>query len=338
MLALAAAAPGCGGRTFSCLEDGGCGSEGLCESDGWCSFPDGECSSGRRYAEFSGEGLGGLCVDSTPEDSSTGGSGPQAADTSGGTVSPGSSGVVTTLTEGTSSTDPVESGGGTTDSDPSTTCSDGACGTSMATASTGSEESAESSSEETGDPMPPCSGFFDDFDDGEFDPSWAPYGAVGGGGHVMTEADSELRWDFAAGLVEQRGLYRPFDTAVSSILIHASETPTLPGAQAQTVLLFREEGGPDEIHLVWSNDSVQVREGGDPVLDSPTFEWLEVRFEADEVLVSSSSNGTDFNLLATLASDYGGGGVQGLWLYGQTWTQAPAVATGAFGSIRVCVP
>lgn len=158
------------------------------------------------------------------------------------------------------------------------------------------------------------------------------------GGHVMSEVDGELRWDFVPGIVEQRGLFRPLDAPASTIRVHTTETPMLAGAQAQTVLLFREDGGPGDIFLVWSNDTVQVRDDGVPVADSSSFEWVELRFEAGEVLVSTSSDGTEFDLLTSIGLDFGGGGLQSLWLYGQTWIQAPAAATGAFGSIQVCEP
>lgn len=161
---------------------------------------------------------------------------------------------------------------------------------------------------------------------------------MGVGGHTMAEVDGELRWDFVPGIVEQRGLYRALDATVSTILVHATETAALAGGQAQTVLLFGESGGPGDISLVWSTDMVQVRDDGVVVADSPSFEWVEVRFEAGEVLVSTSSDGTEFDLLTSIASDFGGGGLQSVRLYGQTWTQAPAAATAAFGSIHICEP
>lgn len=154
----------------------------------------------------------------------------------------------------------------------------------------------------------------------------------------MAEADGELRWDFVPGIVEQRGLFRPLDATTASIRVHTTETTALAGAEAQTVLLFREDGGPGDVFLVWGNGTVQVRDDGVPVADSSTFEWVELRFEAGEVLVSTSSDGTEFDLLVSIASDFGGGGLQSIRLYGQTWTQAPAAATGAFGSIQVCEP
>lgn len=60
-----AALVACGDTTFLC-EGGQCGANGQCEVDGWCSFADDECESGRRYGELSGDGLAGVCVPAAP--------------------------------------------------------------------------------------------------------------------------------------------------------------------------------------------------------------------------------------------------------------------------------
>jgi hypothetical protein len=54
---------GCTSGAFACEDDLGCGLDGMCQADGWCSFPDDGCPSGQRYGEHSGGGLGGMCVD-----------------------------------------------------------------------------------------------------------------------------------------------------------------------------------------------------------------------------------------------------------------------------------
>jgi hypothetical protein len=58
-----ALACGCTQGTFACEDDLACGVDGMCQPEGWCSFPDDGCPSGQRFGEHSGEGLGGLCVD-----------------------------------------------------------------------------------------------------------------------------------------------------------------------------------------------------------------------------------------------------------------------------------
>lgn len=57
-------------ETFNCQDDAGCGNDGECEANGFCSFPDEGCESGRRYGDLAGAGLQGQCV--APGDGSTG--------------------------------------------------------------------------------------------------------------------------------------------------------------------------------------------------------------------------------------------------------------------------
>src|SRR5262245_838282 len=44
-----------------------CGAAGTCEANGFCSFPDSSCSSGRRYGDLGGPSAG-LCTDMLPPD------------------------------------------------------------------------------------------------------------------------------------------------------------------------------------------------------------------------------------------------------------------------------
>ena len=85
---------GCSTEAFVCSSDDQCGG-GFCEADGFCSFEDGECDSGRRYGQFAGGGLAGSCV---PDGVATGtsGGGDSATSTSGaGTDSSTSNGATT---------------------------------------------------------------------------------------------------------------------------------------------------------------------------------------------------------------------------------------------------
>jgi hypothetical protein len=66
-------AVGCAQSRFHCNQDGDCidgAQQGMCQSNGHCSFPDESCPSGQRYARHSGP-LSGECVD--PDDASTSG-------------------------------------------------------------------------------------------------------------------------------------------------------------------------------------------------------------------------------------------------------------------------
>lgn len=53
---------GCLRKTeFQCSDDSACGASGRCETTGFCSFADPDCSSGRRYDQSAGS-LGGQCT------------------------------------------------------------------------------------------------------------------------------------------------------------------------------------------------------------------------------------------------------------------------------------
>lgn len=103
MLIAFAVSCACSPSVFGCVDDSGCaGSDagGFCEPSGFCSFPDDACPSGRRYGEFSGQGLGGVCVDAP--DSGTSQPDPTT-----------STGFTTSVSTSTSTTAPGEASGAT---------------------------------------------------------------------------------------------------------------------------------------------------------------------------------------------------------------------------------
>ena len=93
-------------RPYACVDDSQCqqdGRQGFCEPSGWCSFPDPDCDSKRRYGEWAGSGLAGSCVedDAQHDDTTT------TASTSG---------------ESTGDVDPVGSGESSTGEPCDTDC------------------------------------------------------------------------------------------------------------------------------------------------------------------------------------------------------------------------
>lgn len=65
VLPIAALVAACQSSGFQCEDDSECtvqGVAGLCEDNGVCSFPDEECSSGRRYGQQAPAELAGVCV------------------------------------------------------------------------------------------------------------------------------------------------------------------------------------------------------------------------------------------------------------------------------------
>jgi hypothetical protein len=98
---------GCRGDAFTCADDASCvegAVHGTCEATGYCSFPDAECSSGRRYGKHAAPGLAGTCV---PDD--------DAQSTDGTGFEPGESEVDSTTSTSSGDTTPP-----TTTSEPST--------------------------------------------------------------------------------------------------------------------------------------------------------------------------------------------------------------------------
>jgi hypothetical protein len=64
-LGSAVTASGCSSTVFACSEDADCnagGRAGICQPEGYCSFPDDSCDSGQRFGEHAGSGLAGMCV------------------------------------------------------------------------------------------------------------------------------------------------------------------------------------------------------------------------------------------------------------------------------------
>ena len=182
---------------------------------------------------------------------------------------------------------------------------------------------------------PPCSGVFDDFEDEEIDAAWSEYGDEGVTAPMMVESDGELRWFFSPDVVGQRGIWRTLDAPAARVRVHVTELTDLEAGEAQSAVLLREDGGVDDIVLVFSSGRVDVRQGTAAVGESLVFDWVEARFEGDQVVISSSADGLSFTEIVSIAGDHGNG-LQSVWLYGQTWTEAPSAASASFGSIEVC--
>ncbi len=86
---------------FSCHESADCGEAGECEDDGFCSFPDPQCESERRYGGLAPAPVANRCVPrDTPQPDST-----SAADfsTSGGDFQSSGAGAETSGAAGTAS-------------------------------------------------------------------------------------------------------------------------------------------------------------------------------------------------------------------------------------------
>lgn len=148
----------CAPGEYACIDDDQCGVSGVCEPEGWCSFPDAECPDGRRFGDHSGDGLGGACV-------------PARDDT--GTGSTGSSTTTSTVTSLDATTQPMSS----SDADASSTAMGS---TSESSSGTPADESS------TGDIADPDLLVWLDFDDDA-----APWADHSGHGNHASCVDPE---------------------------------------------------------------------------------------------------------------------------------------------------
>ncbi len=129
-----------GGNAFPCHATSECvdgGRLGVCQSDGWCSFPDAGCPSGQRYGEHAGEGLAGLCVG---DDGTTGGDG-TPVESSSDAGEP----TIATL----EATGPVTNGGDSTTGDDADTMGASATATSSPTSMTGPDDGGSTTDDPT---------------------------------------------------------------------------------------------------------------------------------------------------------------------------------------------
>lgn len=159
LLLTALLASGCGAATFACDGDASCGEGGRCEANGYCSFVDDGCASGRRFGEHAPASIAGACVEQDA-----------------GTEGPGS--TTTSSGDGVGSSSAAGSSG---DAETSTITA-----TAEATSSSADATTASGSDGDTGDPTPIEVGpipIADDLDDGSMWPAapgepgaWLPSG------------------------------------------------------------------------------------------------------------------------------------------------------------------
>ena len=110
--ALLGASLGCvSGSVFQCEQAEDChdhGTNGVCQPDGYCSFPDDTCPSGQRYGDLAGGSLAGQCV---PTAGGTEDTGPLPGTDDSGDDEPGTSTIA--LDDGTTTDEagPTDSSG-----------------------------------------------------------------------------------------------------------------------------------------------------------------------------------------------------------------------------------
>ncbi len=309
--------PGCRASNFACVQSADCGAGGRCEPNSWCSFPDGACESGRRYGEYSGEGLGGVCLPSTDTDTD----------------------ATTTLGTGVTSGPPLATGSssdsGSSTSEPvveETGCAAGACGTTgdRGRSTVGGSDTSRSEDASTTDDELCSVSFADDFDDDIVDPSWDSF-TSDGSPHVMTEFQGELRWEFQSGVAAFTGLSRPVG-GFGSVRLELGELPVSVNGHAQ--LVFSLRGLPEPLFLVWTDGLGRFRYGGGTVAEWEPALWTELRAVDDGLRLSISDDGQTWTSVEDLPLALGLPELS-VALYGQTWT-AGDPASGSMRAIELC--
>lgn len=112
--------------TFQCVANDQCGADGFCEPNQYCSFPAGDCPSGRRFGDKAATGIAGQCVPEMQGSSST------------------------SSTSQTSSTSAASTGGSTTAVESTSTGSGSSESSDTTSLTVGGVESSTSTGEPTG--------------------------------------------------------------------------------------------------------------------------------------------------------------------------------------------
>ncbi|HET6582037.1 MAG TPA: hypothetical protein VFG69_01295 [Nannocystaceae bacterium] len=285
LFALAVAAGCIRTGTFACASQDDCvdaGVAGRCEPSGFCSFPDDGCPSHQRYGDHAGDGLGGSCV---PEDGTTGGEDTSAASSGPHDATTAASLDTTPLSDGSS-----ESGGASSISGVGTsTTSDDTTG--------GSTDPTSGSS--SGDVVPECPSFVDDFEDAVLDPSWGVMDEA-----FITEVDGELVLELTPEVDQiYPGVLRmDQDLASGYVRIQVGDAPAVDGERLYLAVAI-DSSYADVVYIMIEGALVRMQREqkgalwttyADIEFDPDVHAWLQIRGENGTVFFETSSDGVTF--------------------------------------------
>jgi hypothetical protein len=280
----AVAASACRSAAFACSDDEQCGA-GMCQSVGYCSFPDASCDSGQRYGELASSELAGKCVDPKPPDEASSSAGTTAPSTNGGTSS-------------------VATHDGTSDDNDST--AGGSVSTAGSETTTGA--TADSGDSDTG-PGQRCPDYFDDFEDGVIGAQWAlnhPEFVVETGGVLQLIVSPPIGPAVAAILIES------FDLSQGWFRAELDETPDSAFTQQDVEVFNADNLGESLLILVEGNELIaryRPLGGGFEnviVIDFLPSEhaWLQLRGDGDTMHFETSPDGITFESIASYDSPF----------------------------------
>ncbi len=297
----------CGASTpFQCQSNDQCtleGSAGVCQDNGFCSFPDTDCPSGVRYGESAPPGLAGMCVDldAGSGGQTTGCVGSNCVETTSTTLDPSSSTVTSedpvtgsVTTEAISVTEPPTTSGLTTMVDPETT---GSTTDEVTTdvSETSSGPGTTTGTTTTGDPL--CPEVLEEFDNGIVDE--APWTVIDTEPGNILELDGLLRFEVFGDTpgFSSIGLTN-VDMVDGYAVAHLSGLPQAMAAQFFLRVTAPSDSPRAEIVLS-GNSQLELRVNDittDVLVVPPADEmWLEVYADGSEAIYFVySSNGSEF--------------------------------------------
>jgi hypothetical protein len=320
----AVAAIACRSAAFVCSDDEQCGA-GMCQSVGYCSFPDASCDSGQRYGELASSELAGECVDPQPdEDSSSAGT--TVASTNGGTSS--------VATHDGTSDDSASTAGGSVSTAGAETVGADSAGSETTTGAT-----ADSGDSDTG-PGLRCPDYLDDFEDGVIGAQWElhhPEFVVETGGVLQIIVDPPIGPFVGAILIES------FDLSQGWFRAELDETPDSSYTQ-QDVEVFNADDLDESLLILVEGNELIARYrplgGGFENIIVIGFlpsehVWLQLRGDGDTMHFETSPDGITFESFASYDSPFALSNVR-VGLRASNYVVLPAEDIVSFREIAVC--
>lgn len=283
-------------KEYPCDADVQCldaGIMGVCQSPGWCSFPDPACPSGQRYGDLAGDGLARTCV---PVDDGTTHGADDAATismpTTGEPTSEGSTSIV-------SATTPITSGVDVT-GDATTLSEDTTSATTPGTTDDG-----------TTGPSRDCPTYVDDFEDGVIGAEWGVDEldmVVDQGGARVFLVSTDARDEYpTTTLVESQ------DLTDGWVRVHVGVPPAHPQEQLfLTVSPVADD--TDIVHWFLEGDALIARRQTigagqwidihEVAFDADLHRWLRIRGDDDTLHFEVAAEDEAFSTLASYELEY----------------------------------
>lgn len=325
----------CGTSVFACSSDAQCESGaavGMCQPDGYCSFPDESCPSGQRFGEAAPAGVASECVEPSDAASSSMGPDPVAGSSEG--IGPDPDGTPegsTTLPPGDGTTTmPVGEDGTSTGPEPEPT-------TGMVSEGT-----------TTGEPGDQCSQtIVEPFDGVELSPMWTGFAQPGtelwveNGQLAMSIGSSPDVWVVAGAVMNVDSLAGGWER----LLISEANESDLPivgglvlGNEICQLQLYVDSSGI--VASLWNDDLQMTAElGYEPLPGFPL--WLQLRQDDFESHFEWSIDAITWNELAFGAFPECGdllGPVQTGINTGGQLADGTGPGTRRFDQIELCLP